>query len=207
MSSGDTLLLNGDGNIMSILPLSVVSWKDAISYMYSDKVVVVKNYEDWEVHSPTVTLPVPSILMFKGYAWWDKTVVFTAENLFLRDNYTCMLQITSRCAAKKGKGHPVKRLTMDHCVPKSLGGKKSWTNIVTACFECNCKRGNNSSVKPKKQPHAPTYYDLLGKRKELPIIVKDTAWVDYLPSDWNKDAIFYKPRDGDMVLLKDHIQN
>lgn len=200
----DVLILNGDGNIMSLLPLSTVDWMDAISYLYSDKVVVVKNYDDWEVHSPSVTLKVPSIIMFKGYAWWDKTVVFTSENLFLRDGYTCMLQITQRCAANKGKGHSERRLTMDHVVPRSLGGKKSWSNIVTACFECNCKRGNNSSIRPKRQPHAPTYYDLLSKRKQLPIVLRDTAWASYLPKDWNEDAVFYKPRNGDTVLLKDY---
>jgi len=201
----DVLILNGDGNIMSILPLSVVEWTDAISYICSEKVVVVKNYDNWEVHSPSTTMPVPSILMFKGFAWWDKTVVFTQENLFLRDDYTCMLQITSRCAAAKGKGHSVKKLTMDHCTPRSHGGKKSWNNIVTACFECNCKRGNNSLLRPKKTPKAPTYYELLDKRKKLPMVIKDTAWADYLPQDWDKDSIYYKPRDGKMVLLKDHV--
>lgn len=202
----DTLILNGDGNVMSVLPLSVVNWTDAISYMYSEKVVVVKNYEDWEVHSPSVTMKVPSILMFRGYAWWDKMVVFTQENLFLRDDYTCMLQITSRCAANKGKGHSPKRLTMDHYIPRSKGGKKVWSNIVTACFECNCRRGNNSSIKPKKLPRVPSYYDLLETRKKLPIVIKDPAWRDYL-HDWNDDVIYYQPRKGKMVLLKDYKNN
>ena len=34
-----------------------------------------------------------------------------------------------------------KMLTVDHVFPKSRGGEKSWTNLVTACKKCNQKKG------------------------------------------------------------------
>ncbi|MGD2127198.1 MAG: HNH endonuclease signature motif containing protein [Desulfobacteraceae bacterium] len=40
------------------------------------------------------------------------------------------------CHGKVGKG----RLTMDHVVPLSRGGKSSRGNIVPACKECNNKK-------------------------------------------------------------------
>ena len=33
------------------------------------------------------------------------------------------------------------KLTVDHVMPKSRGGEKSWTNLVTACKKCNQKKG------------------------------------------------------------------
>ena len=34
-----------------------------------------------------------------------------------------------------------KELTLDHVLPKSRGGDKSWTNLVAACKKCNQKKG------------------------------------------------------------------
>ena len=33
------------------------------------------------------------------------------------------------------------KLSLDHVVPRARGGKLVWTNTVTACFECNFKKG------------------------------------------------------------------
>lgn len=48
--------------------------------------------------------------------------------LFKRDRNTC---------AYCGDVFPKSRLTRDHIVPRSAGGKNSWMNCVTACIECN----------------------------------------------------------------------
>ena len=32
-------------------------------------------------------------------------------------------------------------LTLDHVVPKSRGGPKTWDNIVTSCHKCNITKG------------------------------------------------------------------
>jgi 5-methylcytosine-specific restriction endonuclease McrA len=39
---------------------------------------------------------------------------------------------------------PVARLSRDHVVPASRGGRDSWTNSVTACRSCNTRKGNRS---------------------------------------------------------------
>jgi CRISPR/Cas system Type II protein with McrA/HNH and RuvC-like nuclease domain len=59
---------------------------------------------------------------------------------------------------KKGKTDLY--LEIHHIVPKSLGGKTDWENIVTACFKCNGKKADMTPQeagltllsKPKK-PH------------------------------------------------------
>lgn len=37
-----------------------------------------------------------------------------------------------------------KRLTMDHYIPLSRGGKNNFENIVPACVSCNCRKHNKS---------------------------------------------------------------
>jgi 5-methylcytosine-specific restriction endonuclease McrA len=48
---------------------------------------------------------------------------------------------------------------MDHVHPKSRGGDKSWTNIVTCCKVCNLKKRNQTPKEARmpllRKPHAP----------------------------------------------------
>jgi 5-methylcytosine-specific restriction endonuclease McrA len=34
------------------------------------------------------------------------------------------------------------KLSRDHIIPRSRGGKDIWTNVVTACKACNCHKDN-----------------------------------------------------------------
>lgn len=40
------------------------------------------------------------------------------------------------------------RRTRDHLIPRSRGGKGLLNNVVTACAECNLKRGNSMTWRP-----------------------------------------------------------
>jgi len=63
--------------------------------------------------------------------------------IYERDGWEC---------AYCGRGPRAKRnpkqaqliLTLDHLMPRSLGGDNSAANLVTACFSCNSARGNRS---------------------------------------------------------------
>lgn len=195
----DTLLLNADGMPLSMLPVSFVDWQMAIKLVCLDKVKVIKNHDQWAVHSPSTTIEVPSIIMMKSYIKWPKYVRFSRQNIFLRDDFICQLQITSRCKRDNGKGHNHNELTMDHIKPRSFGGELSWSNIITACAACNSHKGNGV-IKPMKLPNKPSYYELIEKRKKLPITVKDLAWVDYL--GWDDDKIYYHPHGGKKTKYK-----
>lgn len=174
----DTLILNKDGNPLSILPLSVVSWQTAIKLMVLGKITVIKYHNDWEVSSPSIKMKVPSIAMTTDYIKWTKQVKFTRGNVFLRDDHTCQF-------CKKIFAPNV--LTFDHVLPKVYGGKTNWTNIVTACKSCNNKKSDNKNIVPKDKPYRPSYYELVAKRLKLPVTVKDEEWCTYLP--WKRDLI------------------
>lgn len=176
----DVLLLNADGMPLSSVPLSVVSWQVAVRLLVTDKVKVLKEYDDWVVRSQKLEMKVPSIIIMSEQVKWAKTLKYSRNNVYLRDDLTCQLQSTSRCKDSHGKGHPIIDLTLDHVVPKSHGGKTSWTNVVTCCKSCNSEKGNDHTIVPKKPPVKPTYYQILAKRKTLPINVKDEDWKFYI---------------------------
>ena len=167
----DTLVLNMDGNPISIVPLSSVPWKEAIRLVFLEKVRVVKTYDDWVVHSPSRTIEVPSVVMTKEYVNFKRFANYSRDSILLRDDFRCQL-----C----GSTPKVSELTLDHVIPKKHGGDTSWENIVAACKKCNSHKGSNKNIRPKVQPSKPTYYDLLRKRKQHPIHVKDESWADYL---------------------------
>lgn len=174
----DTLILNADGNPLSIVPLSVVSWQDAIRLAYQDKVRVMHDYADWEVRSPSQTWKVPSVVITSEFIKWNRVVKYNRTNILLRDLFTCQL-----CGDKP----PAHLLTLDHVLPRIHGGKTNWTNIITACKDCNHRKGANPKIRPKVMPQKPNYYQLMANRMRYPLTVRDENWLTYL--NWPKDKI------------------
>ena len=111
--SQDCLLLNGNGKPISYFPLSVVDWKTAIKLVVTRNVIIVKEHPDWFVHSPSMKLKVPSIIMLRKYYKYTNHVKFSRSNVFLRDMFTC--QYCNEVFQRK-------ELTIDHIIPKSKGG-------------------------------------------------------------------------------------
>ena len=169
----DTLVLNADGQPVSLVPISAVQWKEAIMYMYHDKCSVLEWYDDWMVRSPSWETKVPAVIMLKSYLRRTKEVRFSKNNLYLRDMYSCLY-----CGCNVTKSEA----TMDHVIPVSRGGKTSWNNIVTACGPCNHSKGNSlsSQWKPKYKPYKPGYWELVRKRKQLPFQIRHHSWNHWL---------------------------
>jgi 5-methylcytosine-specific restriction endonuclease McrA len=186
----DVLLLNANGLPLSLVPLSVVTWQVAMRLVFTDKVKVLKSYDDWVVRSQHLEMPVPSIIIMTEQVKWAKTLKYSRTNVYLRDDFTCQLQTTSRCKDRSGKV-PLTDLTLDHVVPKSQGGKTSWTNVTTCCKACNSDKGDDETIVPKKAPFKPTYYQILAKRKTMPISIKDAEWRYYI--QWPEDLIKVVP--------------
>lgn len=167
----DTLLLNADGAPVSFLPLSTITWQDAIKYMVLDKAHVLAWHDNWIVHSANWDTQVPSILILREYMKPKTSIRYSKGNVFLRDNYTC-----AYCGDKLEKKH----CTLDHVVPTSHGGKTTFENTVCACGPCNASKGNNKKIVPKFKPHKPSFYELVNKRKLMPFQLRYQEWLEYL---------------------------
>jgi 5-methylcytosine-specific restriction endonuclease McrA len=165
------LLLNNDAQPVSYLPLSIIHWTDAITYLWLDKVHVLDWYDDWMVRSETWETKVPAVMMLKKYQRQRRQPRFSKANLYIRDVYTCQY-----CNTPYTKSN----LTLDHVIPLSSGGKTNWTNIVAACGPCNNRKGDKTHMKPIKTPYAPSYYDLVNKRKQLDMQIAHPSWNAYL---------------------------
>lgn len=167
----DTLLINADGHPVSLLPLSAVSWKEAILYMYHDKCDVLEWYDDWVVRSPSWETRVPAVIMLKQFLRRSSGVRFSKSNVYLRDQYQCLY-----CGTHVNNT----TATMDHVRPLSKGGKTNWENIVTACSPCNTKKANFNHMKPRYAPYKPGYYELVRKRKQLPFNLRHDSWAQWI---------------------------
>ena len=178
----DTLILNADATPLSMMPLSVVSWQTAVRLLTLDKVRTLKDHDGWIVRSPSTTLAVPSVVMTTDFVKWNRNVKYNRSNVLLRDNFTCQY-----CSKKL----PVAQLTIDHIVPRSLGGKTSWKNVTTACRDCNFKKGNDPRIVPKKDAHRPSYYELVARRRQFPVRIRDEYWKTFI--DWPEDLVIHLP--------------
>ena len=165
------LVLNADYRPLSYLPLSVWPWQDAIKAKFLDRVDVIAEYEE-KVHSPSVSIKIPSVVVLRDYVRPSRSTAFTRFNLFLRDEFSCQY------CGKKGE------MTFDHVLPRCKGGKTSWDNVVAACGSCNLKKGSrdlkSSGMKILKQPSKPSTSDLMNQGRKFPPNYLHDSWIDFL---------------------------
>lgn len=165
-----SLLLNA-----SFEPLRVISWERAISLFYQNKVEIVATHEEVK-RSVSFTFRVPSVvrlLRFVKVRQRRDYVPFTRSNIYARDGYKC-----GYCGDEK----PTEDLTFDHVVPVAQGGRRDWGNIVSACIECNRKKGNRTpheaGMTLLKQPKKPASTAML--RLTVGIRNMPKTWADFL---------------------------
>ena len=72
------LVLNADYRPLSYFPLSLWSWQDAVKAAYLDRVNIVAEYDDI-VHSPSVNIKIPSVIVLKNYVKPSTSTAFTRQ--------------------------------------------------------------------------------------------------------------------------------
>ena len=169
-----TLVLNADFRPLSYYPLSLWSWQEAIKAVFLDRVNVVSEYHT-NVHSPSTTIKIPSVIALKNFISPPETPAFTRFNVFLRDDWQCQY-----CGGK----FVTHDLTFDHVIPRAKGGQTHWGNIVTSCRECNMIKGaklpRQCHMHPIRQPRQPTIYELQRNGRSYPPNFLHESWSDYL---------------------------
>jgi 5-methylcytosine-specific restriction endonuclease McrA len=166
-----TLLLNADGAPISWLPLSTISWEEAIKFMVLEKATVLDVYDDWVVHSANWETQVPAVMILREYEKRKTAIRYSKHNVFLRDGYTCQY-----CGDDVSR----KTATLDHVLPVSHRGKTTFENTVCACATCNANKGNDKKIVPKHKPVKPTYYQLVEKRRKQQWDMPHPSWANYL---------------------------
>ena len=174
LESSPALVLNADFRPLSYFPLSLWSWQDAIKAVCMDRVSILSTY-DRIVRSPSVEMKLPSVIALRDYVPAAKKPAFTRFNVFLRDRFTCQY-----CSHR----FHTPELTFDHVIPRARGGRTSWTNIVTACYACNLRKGSHlpSQIRmfPASSPRAPAPFELQENGRAFPPHYLHSTWRDYL---------------------------
>jgi 5-methylcytosine-specific restriction endonuclease McrA len=168
------LILNADYRPLSYFPLSLWPWQDAVKAIFRESVTVVSEYERI-VSSPSHDMKLPSVLALKEFVPQSEHPAFTRFNVFLRDESECQY------CGQEFKTH---QLTFDHVIPRCLGGKTSWDNIVAACRKCNTVKGHKlphqCGMIPRKTPKQPTIFELQHNGKKFPPNFLHESWGDFL---------------------------
>jgi 5-methylcytosine-specific restriction endonuclease McrA len=147
------IVLNGDYSY-----LSVISWKRAVCLMIKGKTEVLK-WSDRELRNSEgkVITKIPLVMRLIKIVRmiYRNKVPYSKRNIFVRDNYQCMYcGITDKV-----------KLTIDHVIPASLGGKSDFDNCVASCRPCNLEKGqrtpNEAKMYLKRRPYTPTIYEFI----------------------------------------------
>jgi 5-methylcytosine-specific restriction endonuclease McrA len=174
LDSCPALVLNADFRPLNYFPLSLWSWQDAVKAVFLDRVNVVSEYDN-AIHSPTWEMKLPSVISLKDYVHVSRKPAFTRFNVFLRDRFSC--QYCSEPFATQ-------ELTFDHVVPRSLGGRTEWTNVVAACSACNLRKANKSikeaGMHILKKPVQPSNHYLQDVGRAFPPNYLHESWRDFL---------------------------
>ncbi len=138
-------------------PFRWLSPEEAVSYNATGKVA-------WSIGEPAVTFhggynragiqsiieSAPIIAIARSDIMAAKALAYPPlgdrnDLLFKRDRHVCAF-----CGESFGRD----KLTRDHILPRSRGGKDSWMNVVAACRFCNHRKG----AKTPEEAHMPLRY-------------------------------------------------
>ena len=180
MITGRVLLLN-----FSYEPLGTIGVARAICMWFSGKLTIEENDGENFLHSPSTTIPVPSVVRLRSYVHVKRRrqeTTMKRARIYIRDRYRCQY-----C----GEHYPAPELTFDHVIPRSRGGHTLWTNVVTACSSCNLEKGNRTpreaGMYPQHEPYQPTSWQLQENGRAFPPNYLHQSWRDFLYWDSELD--------------------
>ena len=157
------------------IPVRIISHFSAIGKLYCDQAEFIyvngdkwecKTWDEWmEISLKDVWTPdtefintvkqrfaLPKVIKYTQYDKIPKvTFRLSRQSIYNRDNYTCYI-----CGEEFSEG----KLSIDHVIPLSRGGKNTFENMATCCKNCNYKKGSQTlselHIKPKFMPYKPT---------------------------------------------------
>ena len=139
----DVLVINAD-----LGPLHRVSLQHAIRMLVRE----VAELHEYEPDRMLGIFPMPKVVRLVRYVYtrWRHTngPAWSRPGVLKRDGHRC-----GYC--------PAAATTVDHVVPRSQGGRNTWTNTVGACYRCNQRKADRTPAQAGMtlliKPAAPTW--------------------------------------------------
>lgn len=114
-------------------PLNVCNTQRAVGLIMVGKAEIVENGRGY-IRTASSMFAKPSVIRMSYMIRKPRPrVKLTKREILRRDDYTCQY-----C----GQSFP--RMTVDHIIPRYRGGQASWENLVTACPQCNRRKGGRT---------------------------------------------------------------
>lgn len=195
MLNSSVLVLN-----RSYLPIHVTNVKRAFALIYQgiaravDEQYQTFDFETWAqlavareaeaIGTPRGPMRVPRVIVLVGFDRVPRRHVrFSRINIFARDSFTCQY-----CGARRSKSE----LNLDHVIPRSLGGRSTWENVVCSCLECNRRKGGRTPeqarLRLRRRPARPRWTPLVNLMVSS---VRHKEWRPFLnivdASYWNTE--------------------
>ena len=165
-------------------PIGVCTARDAFELIYSNRAEVVNvdngsyttyDFTSWAeiselkheleeygeldefIFTTHLTLEIPRVIRTVEFGMIPHhKVKLNRRNIYSRDKNVCQY-----C----GKSFKPISLTIDHVMPKSRGGRNTWTNLVCACVDCNRKKGpktpEEAHIKLIRKPVEPLFVETM----------------------------------------------
>lgn len=150
MLNSSVLVLN-----RSYLPIHVTTVRRAFSLIYQGTAMAVNgqyetfDFERWRrqpadgdrVGTPSGDILLPRVIVLLTYDRVPRRHVrYSRLNIFARDKFTCQY-----CGQKPHRS----QLNLDHVIPRALGGRTTWENVVCSCVECNRRKGGRTPAQAR----------------------------------------------------------
>jgi len=118
-------------------PVGIIDCLEALVMCIVGKATAVEEYDE-EVSSPSVTFKIPSVIVLKSVVKFiNGSLNPSRNNIMWRDKNQCQY-----CGVIQAS----RELTIDHVLPRSRGGKNTWTNLVACCKKCNQKKRDRTPI-------------------------------------------------------------
>jgi 5-methylcytosine-specific restriction endonuclease McrA len=142
-------------------PLQIISVRRAIVLLLQEKAELIEAAEQ-RLRATSMALDMPLVIRLVRYIRIPHRLKLpcSRRGVLARDRDTCQY-----CGIQPGRAN----LTIDHVLPRSQGGLTLWDNVVTACRECNRKKGGRTPEQAHMvlmtKPRQPQYvaFALLGE--------------------------------------------
>jgi 5-methylcytosine-specific restriction endonuclease McrA len=151
MLNSNVLVLN-----RSYLPIHVTTVRRAFALIFQGTALAVGrdygtfDFESWmresiqrveAIGTSRGPIRVPRVILLVRFDRVPKRHVrYSRVNIFARDKFTCQY-----CGAKPHRSE----LNLDHVIPRSLGGRTTWENVVCCCVDCNRRKGGRTPTQAR----------------------------------------------------------
>ncbi len=143
----DTLLLD-----QCFAPIRIIPWQKAFCMGLHQRVEVLCQHVR-PIRGVDRDYAAPAVVRLLGPRRPEHDALrFSRVGVYRRDGYSCQY-----CGRRLRRD----QCTLDHVIPRHLGGPTTWQNVVTACGPCNTKKGGHTldevRMQPRRRPERPRW--------------------------------------------------